>query len=198
MKRRLYKGKEPKDNVDIKNVVKRPALYDEPGRICNPNEPGKSRERRDVLSPITIRKSCSNNPYWRDIFVPAVVRHAGARKNISFVVSKRNSRRRYLSPRTKRVIRLGACVNFTHAPRRITLEGFASFSSPEPQRFCLNCWTRGSGTIQKYLFFHWLSKTLCAIRLKMLRFCALAFTSGETLEIVLYKGRNNVNIFVDR
>ena len=72
------------------------------------------------------------------------------------------------------------------------------FSSPEPQRFCLNCWTRGSGTIQKYLFFHWLSKTLCAIRWKVLRFCALLFTSGETLEIVLYKHRNNVNIFVDR
>ena len=28
----------------------------------------------------------------------------------------------------------------------------------------------------------------------MLRFCALAFTSGETLEIVLYEGTNNVNI----
>ena len=28
----------------------------------------------------------------------------------------------------------------------------------------------------------------------MLRFCALVFTSGETLEIVLYKARNNVNI----
>ena len=79
-----------------------------------------------------------------------------------------------------------------------TRDRVTPFSSPEPQRFFFNCWTRGSGTIQKYLFFHWLSKTLCAIRLKMLRFCALAFTSGETLEIVLYKGRNNVNIFVDR
>ena len=28
----------------------------------------------------------------------------------------------------------------------------------------------------------------------MLRFCALVFTSGETLEIALYKGTNNVNI----
>ena len=28
----------------------------------------------------------------------------------------------------------------------------------------------------------------------MLRFCALVFTSGETLEIVLHKERNNVNI----
>ena len=28
----------------------------------------------------------------------------------------------------------------------------------------------------------------------MLRFCVLVFTSGETLEIVLYKERNNVNI----
>ena len=28
----------------------------------------------------------------------------------------------------------------------------------------------------------------------MLRFCALVFTSGEALEIVLYKERNNVNI----
>ena len=74
----------------------------------------------------------------------------------------------------------------------------APFSSPEPQCFFLNCWTRGSGTIQKYLFFHWLSKTLCAIRWKVPHSCALVFTSGETLEIVLYKDRNNVNIFVDR
>ena len=66
--------------------------------------------------------------------------------------------------------------------------------------FFLNCWTSGSGSIQKYLFFHWLSKTWCAIRWKMLRFCAIVFTSwywGNTEQywaiIVLSKRNGNLS-----